>query len=126
MFETLLNKKTDNLRLPDYDDIEIKALLKKNHYDLTLFSIIPQLDNMSFDQIISYFFRTFFYENINLKGKIVNPKFYSTISSNQTVYLRNNLSFKLILMILTIELCCHIIVKLNLQLAELYIGIILT
>lgn len=75
MFETLLNKKTDNLRLPDYDDIEIKALLKKNHYDLTLFSIIPQLDNMSFDQIISYFFRTFFYENINLKGKIVNPKF---------------------------------------------------
>lgn len=29
-------------------------------------------------------------------------------------------------MILIIELCCHIIVKLNLQLAELYIEIILT
>lgn len=51
---------------------------------------------MSCDQIISYFFRTFFYENINLKWKIVNSKFYSIISSNQTVYLRNNLSFKLI------------------------------
>lgn len=59
MFETLLNKKKDNLRLPDYDGIEIKALLKKNHYDLTLFSIIPQLDNMSFDQKISYFFSYF-------------------------------------------------------------------
>ena len=51
--------KKDNLRLPDYDGIEIKALLKKNHYDLTLFSIIPQLDNMSFDQKISYFFSYF-------------------------------------------------------------------
>ena len=38
----------------------VKALLKKNHYDLTLFSIIPQLDNMSFDQKISYFFFFFF------------------------------------------------------------------
>lgn len=96
MFEILLNKKPDNLRAPDYGNIEIKTLLKENFYNLTLFSLMPKLDNMDFEQKITYFFKVFYYEIPDKNKALSNPHFYLTVDSKHVVYLKGKLIFKLI------------------------------
>lgn len=96
MFEILLNKKPDNLRTPDYGNIEIKTLLRKNFYNLTLFSLMPKINNMDFQQKITYFFNVFYYKMLDNKKSLSNPHFYLTIDSKHVVYLKGKLIFKLI------------------------------
>lgn len=96
MFEILLNKKPDNLRTPDYGNIEIKTLLSKNFYNLTLFSLMPKIDNMDFEQKITYFFKVFYYDIFNDKNSLSKPHFYLTIDSKNSVYLKGKIIFKLI------------------------------
>ena len=59
-FETLINKKEDNLPLPDFNGIEIKTKLGYSKSPLTLFSLTPKKEN---DRAIKYIIETFGYLN---------------------------------------------------------------
>lgn len=87
-FENLINKKEDNLSLPDFNGIEIKTKLGYTKSSLTLFCSTPKKDNT---QCIKYLLETFGYPNKNLKYK----SFRIDVYTNKNNILANRYIFKL-------------------------------
>ena len=63
-FESLLNKKEDNLYFPDFKGIEIKTKLGYTKSSLTLFTLTPTKEN---DRSIKYILENFGYPDKNKK-----------------------------------------------------------
>lgn len=72
-FENLINKKEDNLSIPDYNGIEIKTKLGYSKSPLTLFTLTPKKDN---ETATKYLLETFGYPNKNLKYKSFRTDVY--------------------------------------------------
>lgn len=69
MLEKLLvNKKPDNSKKPDYEGIEIKTCCDNSKYKMTLFSLIPNVNNLNFENTMKYFM-SFYYLSKKKKNK---------------------------------------------------------
>lgn len=99
MLEKLLvNKKPDNSKKPDYEDIEIKTCCDNSKYKMTLFSLIPNVNNLDFENTMKYFM-SFYYLGNKKKIKTNNksmPHFYLSIKGTNNFYLNGIFKFNLV------------------------------
>lgn len=88
MFETLLNKKLDNKRLPDFKSIEIKTLTNSNKYPITLFSCLPSKEGYLSNEVMEYLLNNYGYDkDKNCKCLMINVK------DGKIKYCKNNFGF---------------------------------
>lgn len=75
MFETLLDKKLDNKRLPDFNSIEIKTITNSSRYPVTLFSCLPVKEGYTSSETIKYLLNNYGYnKEDNCKCLMINIK----------------------------------------------------
>lgn len=75
MFETLLDKKLDNKRLPDFKSIEIKTITNSSKYPITLFSCLPVKEGYTSSETIEYLLNNYGYnKKENCKCLMINVK----------------------------------------------------
>lgn len=99
MLEKLLvNKKPDNSKKPDYEGIEIKTCCDNSKYKMTLFSLIPNVNNLNFENIMKYFMSFYYLSNkkkIKTNSKSM-PHFYLSIKGTNNFYLNGIFKFNLV------------------------------
>lgn len=96
----LINKSADSSRLPDFFNTEIKAIYQYSKYAITLFSLLPSINNYSSAEIIGQFLTFYYYKESNwipLEKSVANslPHFYLQITNDFNQYLNGILKFKL-------------------------------
>lgn len=99
MLEKLLvNKKPDNSKKPDYKGIEIKTCCDNSKYKMTLFSLIPNVNNLNFENTMKYFMSFYYLSNkkkIKTNSKSM-PHFYLSIKGTNNFYLNGIFKFNLV------------------------------
>ena len=89
----LLGKKPDNLRKPDFGNFELKTYNGNNKYNITLFSLIPHVDNMNFDDIMNFFLNFSKSSNkLSFNNKIL-PTFYLKVDTKKINFYKNKYKF---------------------------------
>lgn len=75
-FETLIGKKSDSKRLPDFKGIEIKTHIDNVAYPITLFSCLPDMKEINSNDMLINFVKNCGHCGINNKNIYFNSKIY--------------------------------------------------
>lgn len=99
MLEKLLvNKKPDNSKKPDYEGIEIKTCCNNSKYKTTLFSLIPNVNNLDFENLMKYFINFYYLgkKKLSKENSTSMPHFYLSVRGKNNFYLNGCLKFNLV------------------------------